>query len=180
MRAVWPSQCPADSAHVQHEPGTGAKLEVHLQYERKCKLSKPNCNKKKAFLFGAHVAIGFVLAMHPAQAVNGGELLDYNNDGAYSADEAETFQTILFFTLDHNRDLRISYQEFLLVEDVSGERQRLKPTPEDITERFELIDVNDDRAISLEEFLADGARRFNTYDWNRDGRITTNEQPLPP
>lgn len=125
-------------------------------------------------------ALGAALWTTSAQAVNGSELLDYNSDGAYSADEAETSQTILFFTLDHNRDLRISYQEFLLIGKISGNPDRLKSSPEDIQDQFELIDVDDDRGISLEEFLADGMRRFNAYDWNRDGRITTNEQPLPP
>lgn len=90
--------------------------------------------------------------------------LDHNRDSRISRDEWH-FDVATFRRADHNRDGALSRSEFL---GVDGEQD------DDRDDRFSYLDSNDDGRVSRAEWHGT-AQRFDALDDNRDGTLTRAE-----
>jgi len=89
--------------------------------------------------------------------------LDHNRDGRISRDEWH-FDTETFRRADHNRDGSLSRPEFLGEDDQDDDR----------ADRFAYLDANNDGRVSRAEWHGT-AERFDALDDNRDGQLTRAE-----
>jgi Ca2+-binding EF-hand superfamily protein len=99
--------------------------------------------------------------------VRGFTALDHNRDGRISRDEWH-FDRESFRRADHNGDGVVSRAEFLSEDQVDDDRN----------DRFSNLDVNGDNRISRSEWHGTAAR-FAALDANRDGAITRLEMMGP-
>jgi len=95
--------------------------------------------------------------------LRGFEALDHNRDNRISADEWH-FDRESFRRADHNRDNALSRAEFL----------DENPMDDDRSDRFQYLDANNDGRISKAEWHGT-AERFAALDDNRDGVLTAAE-----
>jgi Ca2+-binding EF-hand superfamily protein len=94
--------------------------------------------------------------------VRGFTSIDHNRDGRISRDEWH-FDQEAFFRADHNRDGILNRAEFL------GES-----VEDDRDDRFDYLDADNNGRVELDEWHATRAE-FNRLDSNNDGRLTRGE-----
>jgi hypothetical protein len=96
-------------------------------------------------------------------------LVDRDQDGTITADEAAAWHEAAFAALDADRDGALGTDEFIAGRmgpgAQAGGRQERRQA------RFEEMDKTGDGRVTLEEFLDTAAARFQTADRDGDGKV---------
>jgi hypothetical protein len=93
-------------------------------------------------------------------------LVDQNNDGVVSTDEAAAHFETVFAEVDANDDDELSREEFL------GFRRGGDAMRSRRDERFGVMDADKDGKVSHAEFLEAHRAMFATADADKDGKVT--------
>jgi hypothetical protein len=103
--------------------------------------------------------------------------IDADGDGTISDTEAAGFFETVFARFDADDDGKLTLQEFATTcfgpcPRVAWGSDGMKDWQDRKEARFEEIDGNGDDAVTQEEFLAYGKKRYNASDRDEDGKVT--------
>ena len=136
---------------------------------------------KKALLTTS-LAVFFSLSLQAAsaQSFNSAQFIGIDRDAsnAISKSEAANFRQRYFTTLDINGDGQVTFDEYVEVNRLKGastDPDYKVPVPED----FSQTDTNKDKILNADEFAAEGVRRFELLDKDKDGSVSRAEFVAP-
>lgn len=102
-------------------------------------------------------------------------ILDQNDDGRISDDEAAANREAVFYAMDSDDDQELTEEEFLAVRMGAGRqlnKARMKMRQEAKKARFAPMDTDGSGKVSQAEWMAEGEARFTSADTNGDGIVT--------
>jgi len=102
-------------------------------------------------------------------------MMDQNEDGVISADEAAAWHESVFFAMDANDDGALTFEEYMAVRmgpgaGLNSARQQAMQARKEA--RFKEMDTDSDESVSKAEFMAAGKARYEASDTNKDGKVT--------
>ncbi len=103
------------------------------------------------------------------------EIVDANDDGRISDDEAAAQRESVFFAMDVDDDSELTEEEYMFVRMGTGEgrnEERMKARQEAKRARFAPMDGDKSGKVSKVEFMAAGKARFEEADADKDGAVT--------
>jgi len=136
--------------------------------------------KQKLFFTSAAVAILFSAATASALTFNSAQFIgiDRDADNMISIAEAENYRIRYFSTLDMNNDGQVEFEEYVK----TNKLRNATANPSDpvrIPDEYKDADTNGDTILSAEEFAAQGQRRFELLDKDKDGMVSREEFVAP-
>jgi EF hand len=107
-------------------------------------------------------------------------MIDANADGVIGEDEAAAMAQGMFARHDQNRDNALSLEEFTSHGGRGhgkgwfnwGNAEDQAAVVKSRTERFEALDVNKDKSVSIDEFFAEAKTKLAAADTDKDGKVT--------
>ena len=102
-------------------------------------------------------------------------VVDANDDGRISDDEAAAQRELVFFAMDADEDGELTEEEFMSVQMGPGagkDSQRKSVRQEAKRARFAPMDADKSGKVSKSEFMAEGKARFTSADADKDGVVT--------
>ena len=102
-------------------------------------------------------------------------VVDANDDGRISDDEAAGQRELVFFAMDADDDGELTEEEFMAVRMGPGQgrnEERMKARQEAKRARFAPMDTDKSGKVSKAEFMAEGKARFLQADADKDGNVT--------
>jgi len=135
---------------------------------------------QKLFITSAAVAILFSTATASALTFNSAQFIgiDRDADNMISIAEAENYRIRYFSTLDMNNDGQVEFEEYVK----TNKLRNATANPSDpvrIPDEYKDADTNGDTILSAEEFAAQGQRRFELLDKDKDGMVSREEFVAP-
>lgn len=102
-------------------------------------------------------------------------VVDANDDGRISDDEAAGQRELVFIAMDADEDGELTEVEFMAVRMGPGQgrnEERMKARQEAKRARFAPMDADKSGKVSKAEFMAEGKARFLQADADKDGNVT--------
>ncbi len=102
-------------------------------------------------------------------------VIDANDDGEISDDEAAAQRESVFLAMDANDDGKLTEKEYMSVRMGQGEgrnKARRAARQEQKRQRFAPMDTDKSGEVSKAEWMAAGKQRFESADANKDGTVT--------
>ena len=102
-------------------------------------------------------------------------IVDVNDDGRISDDEAASQRELVFIAMDADDDGELTEEEFMAVRLGPGRgrnEERMKMRQEAKRARFAPMDGDKSGKVSKAEFMAEGKARFVAADADKDGNVT--------
>jgi Ca2+-binding EF-hand superfamily protein len=99
-------------------------------------------------------------------------MIDQNNDGVISADEAAAFFESVFAEIDADHDDVLTKEEFLSARPGQGRGPGSDFARTRREERFAAMDTDKDGKVSHAEFLEAHRQIFAAADADKDGKVT--------
>ncbi|WP_349359593.1 EF-hand domain-containing protein [Stappia sp.] len=102
-------------------------------------------------------------------------ILDANDDGRISDDEAAAQREAVFYAMDADGDGSLTQEEYMDVRMGPGQGrnpERMQARQEAKAARFAPMDANGDGSVSKAEWMAAGEERYRASDTNSDGVVT--------
>jgi hypothetical protein len=102
-------------------------------------------------------------------------VVDVNDDGRISDDEAAAQRELVFIAMDVDDDGELTEEEFMAVRMGPGQgrnEERMKMRQEAKRARFGPMDTDKSGKVSKAEFMAEGKARFVAADSDKDGAVT--------
>lgn len=102
-------------------------------------------------------------------------IIDVNDDGVVSDDEAAAQREMVFVAMDADDDGELTEEEFMAVRMGPGRgmnEERMKARQEAKRARFAPMDADKSGKVSQAEFMAEGKARFMAADTDKDGNVT--------
>ncbi len=103
------------------------------------------------------------------------EIIDANDDGRISDDEAAAQRESVFMAMDADDDSELTEEEYMEVRmggDEGRNEERMKQRQEAKRARFAPMDADKSAKVSKVEFMAAGKARFTDADGDKDGMVT--------
>ena len=100
--------------------------------------------------------------------------IDADGNGAISAAELQSRQSVRFQRLDANKDGQLTQAE-IQAKRAARAAKTGKPIRQGKAKRFARLDTDGNGALSLAEFTARAGKRITRLDLNKDGQVTREE-----
>ena len=102
-------------------------------------------------------------------------IIDQNDDGRISDDEASAQREFVFASMDGDDDGELTEEEFMSVFMGRGESrnsERVEQRQQEKQARFAPMDTDSSGKVSIAEWMAEGQQRFASADTDKDGIVT--------
>ena len=102
-------------------------------------------------------------------------IIDQNDDGRISDDEAAAQREFVFASMDSDDDGELTEEEFMSVFMGRGESrnsERVEQRQQAKRARFAPMDKDNSGKVSVTEWMAEGQERFASADMDKDGIVT--------
>ena len=102
-------------------------------------------------------------------------VIDENDDGRISADEAATQRESVFLAMDADDDGELTEKEYMTVRMGMGQgrnKARMEARQKAKRARFKPMDLDKSGTVSKAEWMSAGKARFEAADTNKDGVVT--------
>lgn len=102
-------------------------------------------------------------------------IIDQNDDGRISDDEAAVQRELVFVAMDADDDQELTLEEFMEVSMEKGDRcnaERFEKRQQAKRARFAPMDTDESGKVSIAEWMTEGQQRFASADADDDGVVT--------